>query len=476
MDKLYIYAIGGTGARVLKAMTMLLGAGVKINAKEIIPIIIDPDAGCGNNTEVVLLMDTYRRIYEKMDTGDGNTNFFKTPIVQKTPNYSMVLGGTTAMTFGNYMNFNSLQPEDRALVNLLYSQANQSADMTVGFTGNPNIGSTVLNQFTQSEDFRAFAGNFNANDGIFIISSIFGGTGASGFPLLVKNLRHIDPMAGIAAAEAIRQSRIGAVTVLPYFNLKPKDGGIDSNTFMSKTKAALSYYELNLKELNMLYYIGDTQAKSFDNNKGGMSQLNNAHFIELASAMAIFDFATNAQGIDNSHGIAPTVYKEFGITEDVDSIHITHLERSSRALVERPLAEFTLFSKYMKEELPNAVNDEQVWITDGKPDYNQEVLTGNFNADLSSFLDQYLRWLQEMADNKRSFNPYILSQNRGDVFGFIRDLKTKSVMSTKSNYDLYNSRLNGINKAKLKQNTPEGKFVAHLYQATQGLVKDKINF
>lgn len=476
MEKLYIYAIGGTGARVLKAMTMLLGAGVKINAKEIIPIIIDPDAGSGNKTEVVQLMDTYRRICEKMDSGDGNTNFFKTPIVQNTPNYSMVLGGTTAMTFGDYMNFDSLTAEDRALVNLLYSKDNQTSDMTVGFTGNPNIGSTVLNQFVQSDDFKRFAGNFNANDGIFIISSIFGGTGASGFPLLVKNLRHIDPMTGIASAAAIQQSRIGAVTVLPYFNLTPEDGGIDSNTFMSKTKAALSYYEHNLKELNMLYYIGDTQSKPYDNNKGGMAQRNKAHFVELASAMAIFDFAANAQAIDNSHGIVPTVYKEFGIVKDVDSIHITDLERSSRALIERPLAEFTLFSKYVKEELPNAVNDEQVWINDGTPNYKQSVLSGNFNADLSSFLDQYLRWLKEMADNKRSFSPYVLSENRGDVFGFIRDIKTKSVMSTKSNYDLYNSRLNGINKAKLKQNTSEGKFVAHLYQATQGLVKDKINF
>jgi len=473
MDKLYIYAIGGTGARVLKAMTMLLGAGVRINAKEIVPIIIDPDAGSGNKTEVVQLMDIYRRIYEKMDHADNDTNFFRTAITKNTPNYTMVLGGTTAMTFADYMDFGLLSDEDRAMVNLLYSESNQAADMTVGFTGNPNIGTTVLNQFIQSDDFRNFAGNFTANDGIFVISSIFGGTGASGFPLLVKNLRHLDPTAGIPAAAAIEQSRIGAVTVLPYFNLNPDSEGIDSNTFMSKTKAALGYYEHNLKELNMLYYIGDTQTKTYENNIGGIAQRNKAHFIELASAMALFDFAANADGIDNSNGIAPTIYKEFGITADVDSIHMPHLERSSRTLIERPLTEFTLFAKYMKEELPNAQNG-QVWVTDDI-NYNEKVLSGNFNSDLMSFIDQYMGWLSEMADNKRSFAPFVLEENRGDVFGLVRDVNTKKVLSTKSNYDLYNTRLNGISKARLKQNEPEGKLVAHLYKATQKLVKDKIN-
>lgn len=44
--------------------------------------------------------------------------------------------------------------------------------MTVGFTGNPNIGSVVLNQFAQSPQFTTFANDFNAGDNIFIISSI----------------------------------------------------------------------------------------------------------------------------------------------------------------------------------------------------------------------------------------------------------------------------------------------------------------
>ena len=43
--------------------------------------------------------------------------------------------------------------ENQAFVNLLFSQKNLDADMTVGFKGNPNMGSVVLNQFSTSQAF-----------------------------------------------------------------------------------------------------------------------------------------------------------------------------------------------------------------------------------------------------------------------------------------------------------------------------------
>jgi hypothetical protein len=42
-SKLFIFAIGGTGSRVVKALTMLLASGVELkNTSEVIPIIVDP--------------------------------------------------------------------------------------------------------------------------------------------------------------------------------------------------------------------------------------------------------------------------------------------------------------------------------------------------------------------------------------------------------------------------------------------------
>ena len=59
MAKLYIFGIGGTGARVLRSFTMMMSAGVNIGADEIVPIIIDPDASNADLTRTVALMNNY---------------------------------------------------------------------------------------------------------------------------------------------------------------------------------------------------------------------------------------------------------------------------------------------------------------------------------------------------------------------------------------------------------------------------------
>lgn len=57
---------------------------------------------------------------------------------------------------------------------------------------------------------------------------------------------------------------MGAVTVLPYFALDdPTATGssIDSSNFLTKTKAALTYYEKTVKS-DYLYYIGEKSLKN----------------------------------------------------------------------------------------------------------------------------------------------------------------------------------------------------------------------
>ena len=48
--KLYIFGIGGTGSRVIKALTMLFAAGCKLgnDFDTVVQIIIDPDTGNGD--------------------------------------------------------------------------------------------------------------------------------------------------------------------------------------------------------------------------------------------------------------------------------------------------------------------------------------------------------------------------------------------------------------------------------------------
>ena len=80
MKEVYVLAIGGSGARILRSLVMLLAAGVETGAK-IVPIIIDPDEGAGNLSETIQLLELYQRIREKAIDGQVDDLItFSTPI------------------------------------------------------------------------------------------------------------------------------------------------------------------------------------------------------------------------------------------------------------------------------------------------------------------------------------------------------------------------------------------------------------
>ena len=74
MSNLFIFAIGGTGARVLRSLGILLASGLKINADKIIPIIIDTDTQNNDTIRALKLLNNYRKI--RNDIPNLRTHFF----------------------------------------------------------------------------------------------------------------------------------------------------------------------------------------------------------------------------------------------------------------------------------------------------------------------------------------------------------------------------------------------------------------
>jgi len=483
MAKLYIFGIGGTGSRVLKSLTMLMSAGVKVcdNAGapyEIVPIIIDPDHAAADLTSTVKLMQDYKKIYDRIDHNSSTGSpFFGTKInMDIIPSVRMPLDNTLDVDFKDYIGLSLMKDgqgnpnANYALASMLFSEKNLDAKMEVGFKGNPNIGSVVLNQFAMSQEFTDFAASFGQEDRIFIISSIFGGTGASGFPLLLKKLRAVSQ--DISGNNNVKNSIIGAITVLPYFDVKPSEKSeIDSSTFVSKTKAALSYYDRNMTEVNALYYIGDRVAKQYENSEGGTTQHNEAHFVELAAALAIVDFAVQS-GLQTREGVpANTVYKEFGIREEAEQIIFGTLEGSTNSKIKKPLTAFTLFCKYLNEQI-GAAKGKQPWSIDHKFDDNF-LNSPFFQTELSDIKTAYMTWLTEMANNYRSFSPYDLRVKKDDLYSMIKGETPAKVASFKSNYALFDEKLN-TKQSKVKRDaSKEHIFLELFYLAIDELVKSK---
>jgi hypothetical protein len=466
MSKIYVFGIGGTGSRVLRAATMLLASGVECKADAIVPIIIDPDAAAGDLERTVDLMKKYGEIHSKLNFDSKKKNkFFKTDIQQTITNFRLPLSNTEDVSFDEYMGVSDMSRENQALVNMLFSQKNLASDMTIGFKGNPNVGSVVLNQFDDSEAFLNFTNEFTEQDKIFIISSIFGGTGASGFPLLLKTLRTSE---SIANKKYVHNAHIGAITVLPYFQVKQDENSqIDSATFVSKAKSALAYYDRAISKNNAidsLYYIADDTRTTYDNCEGGTKQKNNAHFIELMSAFALIDFA-------NSQKTATAVHKEFGIETDTKEIIFENLGKAAKRNLRKAMTQFLLFTKFMDENDINAINNVD-WKK--SRNFDKTFFDSDFIRTLEKIQQEYLLWLAEMTTQQRAFKALKLHKDKSRVFDVVEGVAQKKLLVLDTNYDLFNNRLN-VQGGESKSGEKEQQFVELFYLATQQLVKEKFN-
>lgn len=500
MQRIFIFAIGGTGARVLKSLTMLLASGVKADVPhpyEIVPILVDPHRSNKDLNRCIRLFELYRAIEQHLPGAPG---FFSTPVQtlgQLTGDPTLMDSFYTALNevstsrFRDYIGFDSLDNDkeekpNKHMLDFLFSghSVNKHGDrinlldidMAIGFVGNPNIGSVVLNHFRESDEFLAFANNFQPTDRVLIISSIFGGTGAAGFPVILKNIRDAKNNPKITNKGDISQAKVGAITVLPYFNLKADEkSAINFSQFIAKTKAALYYYERNVNPLvNAMYYIGDRPDKPYANDAGDNDQQNDAHLVELAAAMAVIDFVEMPEGrLLTSNGKAErAICKEFGIHNDQPELNFLSFGQGTQDKLALPLSRFALFRKYVTEELANSIGTT-TWCNKS-PEISKSFLSSVFyRNDLHDFFKYYDDWIREMADNRRSFKPFL---TKNGLETFINNILPQTkIFQRRINYHLFNEELNNV-ATKKTYGQVEPKLIDLFYSATTKLLTERFDY
>ena len=465
--KTFVFGIGGTGARILRSLTLLLASGVECKS-DIVPIIIDPDMNNGDLTRTVSLMQRYVAIKEKLNFNSNTKNrFYGTEIIDKF-NFRLPVNNSQNMSFKQFMDYDNMSTASKAMLQMLYSTKNLSSDMVVGFKGNPNIGSIVLNQFSDTPEFDNIANEFSQGDRIFIISSIFGGTGASGFPLLLNTLRRnqVIPNHGL-----INSATIGAVTVLPYFKVnQDEESSIESDTFVSKTRAALAYYEKNIgDDIDTLYYIGDNSSshKAYENHEGGDEQKNKAHLIEMLSALAVVDFANGLERTGSA------VYKEFGLASDeVQNVIFGDFAPETNRIIRKPLTQFMFFTHYLsKMKVSNFL--KQQWSRDYGLDKN--FFDSDYINDIRYLQNEFVNWLKEMESNRMGFAPF--SWNNQTLFDIVNGVTpSRSFFSVfqKGDYEQFDIMLDKKHVSNVS-GSKEQNFMELFYQSTSDLVQNKLN-
>lgn len=192
----------------------------------------------------------------------------------------------------------------------------QKVNFDVGFRGRPAVGAAAILASTANHDEpfwnSLFGAISNAGTGeqvrIFLIGSLFGGTGAAGFPTIARLLRQRVHEAGIDP-QAVE---IGGALLLPYFvfpgrgEVGPEDHpDLDgdqlahSELFLQQTRGALRYYHGLLRRpmpdgrhvLDTLYLVGWRPLIPMPRfREGGPEQVNPPLMPEMLAAMGAIRF------------------------------------------------------------------------------------------------------------------------------------------------------------------------------------------
>lgn len=315
----YLIPIGGTGVRVMKSIVYLCMCGCFPNANFKV-MCIDSDDANGNVKELEYLLKNYKDFSTDMFPRinlvkiDGEERCIWSPLSgdKRKDKHSSMRDMIAESQMGR---------DAKKILQFLYTKEEREKVLQGGFYGHTSIGAyfmaqEVVRNNAYTNVWHDFFDGIKEDDKIFIIGSIFGGTGASGVPTIARLIKDNDVTANIP---------IGALFVMPYFKPERKDDEenselpIDWTNFTTKTKTALSFYldQQFDKIFDTMYFIGE-DADEFmfvKYNDCGAGQQNKANPIELFAATALIDYLKSGS---NDNLVTKFLTKE--VTPDGQSI------------------------------------------------------------------------------------------------------------------------------------------------------------
>ncbi|AGY56463.1 hypothetical protein [Gloeobacter kilaueensis] len=298
----YIVGIGGTGAKCVEAL-IHLAAAIPLD-QPLNVLLVDPDTANGSLERTLQTLEAYLAAAAPLKS--STAQLLQTQIRPATPRVWSPFSSEQRPVLRDLFQYEYLSQQHPAaarLMDVLYSEQEKTAPLDQGFLGRPSIGVAVLADAVDllgEPPWREFFGERLRNDNqarIFLVGSIFGGTGAAGLPTLARLLAD-------ALADRRRQYRLGCGLLLPYFSFPPGEDPTRlqarADEFLLRSQAALNYYQARLGDTTQpvydaLYLLGsDDQPSVGFNRLGSKEQRNPPHFLELYAAAAALHFFSNA--------------------------------------------------------------------------------------------------------------------------------------------------------------------------------------
>tara|TARA_B110000503_G_scaffold107061_1_gene159932 strand:+ start:3887 stop:5431 length:1545 start_codon:yes stop_codon:yes gene_type:complete len=316
--KNFIIGIGGTGAKCLEHLLHCCSAG--LGPKNLWAGMVDQDEANGNVSRTKILLSKYMNLRSSLHNEAGHdlakdSNLFKTHITANNDAVWLPLKGADP-TLEEVIHYELLKPEVKGLMDCLYDPDELKQNLSEGFRARPNIGAAAMLATTGNEDDPFWSQIYKAIDAarggeevrVFIISSIFGGTGASGFPNIARRIKQIQKEKNVTS-----NFHLGGALMLPYFNYDVPEENMEGELyakpeeFLDQTKGALQYYAKLFeydKIFDQVYVTGWDPLTKLPNFKmGGNLQNNPPLFPELYAALGALKFFSEDNKISDTQEI-----------------------------------------------------------------------------------------------------------------------------------------------------------------------------
>ncbi len=419
-DACYLILLGGTGAKCGEILVHMCANGY-MECDSLNILYIDSDIKNGNKKqfeEVVKIYQECRKLY--MIQASPVACFFKPKInfFEKSPveGYSR-FRDLTSPRGSDITGINSAE----VLMKALYSETEQNMEISEGFFAHPNVGAAFF-----ASNMESIMGDFvqlikidskqMKNVKIFMIGSIFGGTGASSLPTISKYLKK--EMVGKSDNNNINECvKIGGCMVLPYFlfsreNVKEaihagESIEVEADKFVTKTRSALKYYKyVDEKQdrsiFDCLYLMGHDQYDVRGNYQtAGAEQKNMPHITEFYSATAAVDFFDGSiQQSGRFFAVIPTERISWSGIYKKQRGYYAFFVMMRFAMVMKTLILEELFDYTRENKLKPKASDIPWYydFLDGREpsaDKVDEKLYERFAA-VSDYCDAYIRWFAEL--------------------------------------------------------------------------------
>ena len=323
MNEFFVLGIGGTGMRCIESLIHLCAIGMFDNTV-IHLLALDTDKNNGNFSRLKELKEAYcnAKGADEANRVTLENTFFSANLkyYEFSPDYEQQ--STFRAVFG-YDDTHYHNREEADLADLVFSENVQEFNLRHGYRAQTHLGSMMMYhsiieaaKSPRDNDLKRFLSKLttasqNGQPRVFILGSVFGGTGASSIPIIPQAISQAAGIISNGVANVLSNAYFGSTLLTAYFTFKAPNSNELSNQkviatsdkFALNSQVAMMFYndDKTVASTYQKFYMLGTRGLDWDPMQkqsdqitatitGGEQQKNDSHYIELLAACAALNF------------------------------------------------------------------------------------------------------------------------------------------------------------------------------------------